>query len=170
MCRRTVLGPLHGSGVRQLVALDSPERGDTDTQSLVAFVTDDMLGVAQLPLDGNPYRYTCRRAHPRGIARLACADAMTRERYRSTADDDATTTTRTQVQFLFTAGGDESCVHMWRVDRAVVGRMVESGGEALEPFYSALPGGEWVGRRSRRVEGAGVVDSKDVLKSCKGDL
>ena len=67
MCRQTVLGPAYGDPIQRMALLPQPlihsEEGDQLTRYM-AFITNDKVGVAVLPMSGNPYHYMATIAHP----------------------------------------------------------------------------------------------------------
>ena len=67
MCRQTVLGPAYGDPVQQMLTLPQPVVKNEEGKQLeryMAFITHDKVGVAVMPMSGNPYHYMATIAHP----------------------------------------------------------------------------------------------------------
>jgi len=75
----------------------------------------------KLPLDGNPHKTMGLIAHPDEVRDLCC-----------TADG----------KYVFTCGGDDLAVNMWRVDVSPINQAIALGGEGIEPFIRLIEGGE----------------------------
>lgn len=114
MCRKTLLGPLFGSPVKNLVPVP---RGDR-AQHLLAFSTDNKVGIALCPLDGNPHQSMALIAHPAAVTNVV-------------SSHDGTT--------LFSVGG--ASVHMWGVNANVLSASCALKGEGGVPFINMLEGG-----------------------------
>ncbi|KAJ1548616.1 Cilia- and flagella-associated protein 251, partial [Cladochytrium tenue] len=114
-CRKTVLGPTFSGPVTALtVAPDLP----TAQAPLVAYAAlDRVVGLAVLPLDGNPHRASGVIAHPCKIAGIAFGTDSSR---------------------LLTAGVDDSSVHLWHVHGAALEAQIALGGAGIEPFLAML--------------------------------
>ena len=74
----------------------------------------------QLPLDGNPHKTMGLIAHPDEV-RDICASS--------------------DGKFVFTCGGDDLAVNMWKVDVSPIKHAVALGGEGIEPFIRLIEGG-----------------------------
>jgi len=118
MCRRTLLGPTYGSPLKKISVLATSDP-IKDTRYM-AYITHDKVGLHSLPVDGNPHRSMALIAHPQGVANLA---------------------TSYDGRFVFTAGGSDSCVHMWYINKDALEAQTMCGGEDLIPFYGLLDGG-----------------------------
>ena len=67
MCRQTVLGPAYGDPVQRMLMLPQPvvrNKEGEQTARYMAFITHDKVGVAVVPMSGNPYHYMATIAHP----------------------------------------------------------------------------------------------------------
>lgn len=117
MCRHTFLGPTYGSPVKQLVTL--PESPNSSSR-YVAYITKEKVGLIILPLDGNPHNSMALIAHPGGVHNAVCSS---------------------NGQYLFTSGGEDKSVLMWKVDTNSLQASAGLGGDGLLPFYSLLEGG-----------------------------
>jgi len=117
MCRYTYLGPTYGSPLRSLVPLpvipDAPNR-------YLAYTTYDKVGLIILPLDGNPHKSIALIGHPGEVHNLVCSH---------------------DGKHIFTCGGADTTVLMWKVDVHALEATASLGGEGLVPFYSLLEGG-----------------------------
>ncbi|XP_028400297.1 cilia- and flagella-associated protein 251-like isoform X2 [Dendronephthya gigantea] len=118
MCRKTLLGPTYGSPLRKLVML--PSENGCGGQHYMGYITENKVGLQILPLDGNPHKAMALIAHPSHVSNVV-----------SSYDGG----------YLFTAGGCDSCVVMWKVNSESLEASSQLGGEDLEPFYELLEGG-----------------------------
>lgn len=117
MCRYTFLAPTYGSPLQKMVVLP---KSSESTHRYMAYITIDMVGLIILPLDGNPYKSMALIAHPGKVHNIACSS---------------------DGKYLFTAGGADTSVLMWRIDVNALEATAVLGGEELIPFYSLLEGG-----------------------------
>lgn len=120
MCRKTLLAPTYGSYVQKMLPLPDDKSDKNKKTRLLSYITKYKVGLQILPLDGNPHKSVAVVAHPSGISHLA------------TSHDG---------KYLFTAGGKDSCVHMWSVSVNALEAAASLGGEGLTPFYGLLEGG-----------------------------
>ncbi|XP_063313061.1 cilia- and flagella-associated protein 251 [Pelobates fuscus] len=118
MCRKTLLGPTFGSPVRKMEVLSSHNHG-TD-KGFLAYITDDKVGLQILPIDGNPHKSMAVICHPGGVSNLACSF---------------------DGQYVFTCGGDDCTVMMWKTNLQSTEAIASLGGKDLIPFYGLLEGG-----------------------------
>ncbi|XP_063820543.1 cilia- and flagella-associated protein 251 isoform X2 [Pseudophryne corroboree] len=118
MCRKTLLGPTFGSPVRKMEVFSSCDRDPSN--SYLAYITDDKVGLQILPVDGNPHKSIALICHPDGVANVACSS---------------------DGQYVFTAGGKDCTVIMWKTNLQALEAAASLGGEDLMPFYGMLPGG-----------------------------
>lgn len=86
----------------------------------LCFVNEEKVGLIKLPLTGNPHNNVAFVAHPTGVSNMACSF---------------------DGRFIFTAGGKDSVVHMWIVNRDVLDAQALLGGKGVEPFCELLEGG-----------------------------
>ncbi len=114
--RRTCLGPTYGGEITKLKSISMP-RGD---KYLVYATNKKVIGLIQLPLDGNPNKTMGMIAHPDEVTDI-CA----------TVDG----------KYVFTCGGDDLAVNMWAVDVAPINQAVAMGGDKIEPFINLIEGG-----------------------------
>ncbi|XP_048412267.2 cilia- and flagella-associated protein 251 isoform X2 [Stegostoma tigrinum] len=94
MCRKTVLSPIYGSPVQKMEVLPF-SNGKENKTGYLAYITDDKVGLQTLPLDGNPHKSCAVICHGRMVSNIACSN---------------------DGSYIFTAGGDDCTVHMWKVD------------------------------------------------------
>ncbi len=114
-----VLGPTYSGPVVSFAPVAGTAGGDGP--QYVAYATSDkVIGLLQLPLDGNPNRGMGLIAHPGEVSALA-----------ATYDG----------RYLITAGGDDLAIHMWRVNTEVLDQAVVAGGSGIAPFEAVLEGG-----------------------------
>lgn len=120
MCRKTLLAPTYGSCVQKMLPLPDDKSDKNKRTRLLSYITKYKVGLQILPLDGNPHKSVAVVAHPSGISHLASSH---------------------DGKYLFTAGGKDSCVHMWSVSTNALEAAASLGGEGLTPFYGLLEGG-----------------------------
>ncbi|XP_053328771.1 cilia- and flagella-associated protein 251 [Spea bombifrons] len=118
MCRKTLLGPTFGSPIRKMEVLSS-DNPDT-SKGFLAYITDDKVGLQILPIDGNPHKSMAAICHPNGVANLACSH---------------------DGHYVFTAGGEDCTVMMWKTNLQALEAVASLGGNDLTPFYGLLEGG-----------------------------
>lgn len=86
----------------------------------MAYITADKIGLQKYPLTGNPFDSIALFAHPDGVANLA-----------SSFDG----------KYLFTTGGDNNNLFMWKINLPSLEAQSMLGGADLQPFYGLLDGG-----------------------------
>ena len=95
--------------------------GKDKTKRLIAFATrEKVLGLMCLPIDGNPFRYMGVIAHPGIIKDVKPA---------------------TNASYIFTTGGDDYTINIWRYNINPLIEAVENGGDGIKPFLNLLEGG-----------------------------
>lgn len=117
MCRHTFLGPTYGSPIQRIIPL--PKIHDAKHRYM-AYSTYDKVGLSILPLDGNPYKNMALIAHPKKVHNLVCSY---------------------DGKYVFTSGGHDSTVLMWKVNVDALEATAALGGEGLTPFYTLIEGG-----------------------------
>jgi Ca2+-binding EF-hand superfamily protein len=119
VCRKTTLGPTYGGALTRLLVL--PNTDNNQRNDYVVYSTaQKVVGLTQLPLDGNPNKAMGLIAHPSTISDIAVS---------------------CDGQFLLTAGGDDMTINMWAINTSVVDAAVEDGGAGLAPFAGLIEGG-----------------------------
>ncbi|XP_073482914.1 cilia- and flagella-associated protein 251 [Aquarana catesbeiana] len=118
MCRKTLLGPTFGSPVRKMEVF--PSNDQYASKGYMAYITDDKVGLQILPIDGNPHKSMALICHPDGVANAVCSP---------------------DGQYVFTAGGNDCTVFMWKTNFQSLEAVASLGGDDLIPFYGMLPGG-----------------------------
>lgn len=140
ICRRTTLGPTFGGAVNGLVAVVRHDQSDEFQQNtreslnescqarygvqagasdLLAYSTRSrVLGLVKLPLDGNPNKLMGFIGHSDEISALAGSSCG---------------------RYIFTAGGADPTVCMWRVRPSVLDAAHAAGGHGNDPFLALLP-------------------------------
>ncbi|KAM9329614.1 cilia- and flagella-associated protein 251 [Gastrophryne carolinensis] len=119
MCRKTVLGPTFGSPVKKMEVF--PSNNQYASKGYLAYITDDKVGLQILPVDGNKHKSFALICHPNGVANVVCSS---------------------DGQYVFTAGGNDCTVIMWKTDFQALEAVASLGGDDLLPFYGMLPGGK----------------------------
>ncbi|XP_077149247.1 cilia- and flagella-associated protein 251 [Ranitomeya variabilis] len=118
MCRNTFLGPTFGSPIRKMEVF--PSYNQDSGKGYLAYIIDDKVGLQILPVDGNPHKTMALICHPDGVANIVCSS---------------------DGQYVFTAGGKDCTVMMWKTNLQSLEAIASLGGEDLIPFYGMLPGG-----------------------------
>ena len=116
--RRTCLGPTYGGEITKLKLLDEHSRDGK--QYLLYATSKKVIGLIQLPLDGNPHKTMGLIAHPDEVQDI-CASA--------------------DGKYVFTCGGSDLAVNMWYVDVAPIEQAIAMGGEGIDPFIQLIEGG-----------------------------
>jgi len=118
-CRRTTLGPTYGGPLNKLLPLPSSQH-DNETHYIAYGTHHKVVGLMQLPLDGNPNKAMGLIAHPGEVSGVA-------------ASFDG--------RFLLTAGGSDLTVNLWAVHTEALDAAVAKGGNGVEPFLGLIEGG-----------------------------
>jgi len=120
--QRTVIGPTYGGPLTRMLLLNQErEEGQEAGPRFVAYATHDkVIGLMQLPLDGNPSKSMGLIAHPAEVSDLA-----------ATWDG----------RHLITAGGADNSIHLWKVEPSALEAAGQAGGMGVEPFVNQLDGG-----------------------------
>jgi len=118
-CRKTALAPTYGGPVCKMVPVY--QEGDGEEQFMLYATHEKVLGLVQLPLDGNPNKCMGLIAHPGQIASISVDY---------------------QGQYAFTCGGHDLTVNQWLIDPQPVASASIMGGSGIEPFVKLIEGGE----------------------------
>ena len=114
---KTSLGPCFGGPIQVMRVVPGKDK----TKRLIAFATrEKVLGLMCLPIDGNPFRYMGVIAHPGIIKDVKPA---------------------TNASYIFTTGGDDYTINIWRYNINPLIDAVENGGDGIKPFLNLLEGG-----------------------------
>jgi len=125
--RRTCLGPTYAGEITKMQLLDQ-----MNGEKYLCYSTEEkVIGLVKLPLDGNPHNTMGLIAHPKEVTDI-CA----------TVDG----------KWVFTCGGDDLAVNMWKVDVSPINQAIAMGGKGIEPFVNLIEGG---------LEGQTYQDMKD---------
>ena len=116
--RRTALGPTYGGEIVKLKLLNvTPE----PTGKYLCYSTNKkVIGLIKLPMDGNPNKTMGLIAHPDEVTDICCSN---------------------DGEYVFTCGGSDLAVNMWKVRVAPIEQAIAMGGEGIEPFINLIEGG-----------------------------
>ncbi|EER08870.1 conserved hypothetical protein [Perkinsus marinus ATCC 50983] len=126
-CRSTSLAPILGGPLERMVPLPRPDRSRRDgrcwtDRRLVR--KDQVLGIIQLPLDGNPHKYMGIIAHPGKVAAMAVSY---------------------EGKYVFTVGGADLTLNQWAVNTesmATVSSLAKAADfDGIESYMSMIEGG-----------------------------
>jgi Ca2+-binding EF-hand superfamily protein len=120
--QRTALGPTYGGPLTRMILLNADaEAVEGESPRYVAYATHDkVVGLLELPLDGNPNKAMGLIAHPGEVSDLAAS---------------------WDGQWLLTAGGEDRSIHLWKVEAKALEAAGRAGGEGVAPFVAQLDGG-----------------------------
>lgn len=118
-CRKTALAPTYGGPVARMAPVYTD--ADGEEQFMLYATHEKVLGLVQLPLDGNPNKCMGLIAHPGQVAAISVDY---------------------QGQYAFTCGGNDLTVNQWLIDPQPVANASVMGGSGLEPYVKLLDGGE----------------------------
>ncbi|KAI8920548.1 WD40-repeat-containing domain protein [Entophlyctis helioformis] len=113
LCRKTVLGPTFGGHINNLSLIPAP----VESKYLAFSTNNQVIGVAKLPLDGNPYKTMGIIGHPGQVSNLACS-------YNGA--------------YILTAGGPDGVVNLWTINVSALEAQTALGGEGLDPYLNML--------------------------------
>jgi WD40 repeat protein len=114
---KTSLGPCFGGPITLMRVVPGKDKD----KRLIAFSTKEkIMGLMSLPIDGNPYRYMGVIAHPGDIKNIKSTHTF---------------------NYLFTTGGSDYTINIWKYNPNPLIDVVQSGGEGIEPFLNLLEGG-----------------------------
>lgn len=91
-CRKTCLAPRYGAPVSKMLLVPTVATGDAQKAAYIFTTGERILGMGQLPIDGNPNKILGVVAHPLEITGLAISH---------------------DGRYIFTAGGMDLTVNMW---------------------------------------------------------
>ncbi len=115
-CKTTLLGPAYGVPVSKMVFFPNADR-----PSFMAFAsTEKILGISKVPFNGNPNKVVATLAHPGTISDL-----------KISCDGN----------YLFTAGGSDMSVCMWKLDPKVIESKMVTNGKEIDDFVAHVEGG-----------------------------
>ena len=117
---RTVVAPTYGGPLTKMVLLCHEEEGVSAMRYAAYATHDKVIGLMQLPFDGNPSKSMGLIAHPGEVSDLAAS---------------------WDGRWLITAGGADHSIHLWAVDDTALDGAAKQGGVGIEPFVSQLDGG-----------------------------
>jgi len=118
-CRKTALAPTYGGPITRMTPVY--KEGDGEEQFMLYATHEKVLGLVQLPLDGNPNKCMGLIAHPGQISAISVDY---------------------QGQYAFTCGGNDLTVNQWLIDPHPVASASVMGGNGIEPFVKLVDGGE----------------------------
>jgi len=120
-CRKTALAPTYGGPIAKMQPVYRNPGIDGEDQFMLYATHEKVLGLVQLPLDGNPNKCMGLIAHPGTIAAISVDH---------------------QGHYAFTCGGNDLSVNQWCIDPQPVANASFMGGSGIEPFVKLLDGGE----------------------------
>ncbi|CAM9670144.1 unnamed protein product, partial [Chrysoparadoxa australica] len=118
-CRRTSLGPTFGGPMNRLLRIDHLyEDGHLAPTEFAAYSTHEkVVGLIMMPLDGNPHKAMGLIAHPGQISDVAVSG---------------------DGSFLFTAGGPDLTVNMWRINTDIIKAQAEASAGSIDSYVEQL--------------------------------
>jgi cilia- and flagella-associated protein 251 len=116
-CLKTVLGPTFGGPLCNIQVVPAQASSGSRTRVLVFSCHERVVGMIQLPLEGNPREAIALVAHPGEVASMCVSH---------------------DGKYLFTAGGRDCAVHQWRLQPEAA---VVPGGGKLSHFIDVIEGG-----------------------------
>jgi len=114
-CVKTVLGPTFGGPLSKVKTV--PAQPGAMSRCLVYATSEKVVGLIKLNLDGNPRSAMGLLAHPLEITSMSVSH---------------------DGRYLFTAGGRDCSVHVWKID---CDSLVVDHSKSLEHFISVIEGG-----------------------------
>lgn len=119
-CRKTALAPTYGGPIAKMEPV-LKDGQDGEDQFMLYATHEKVLGLVQLPLDGNPNKCMGLIAHPGQIAAISVDF---------------------KGEYAFTCGGSDLTVNQWLIDPQSVANVSMMGGSGIEPFVKLVEGGE----------------------------
>jgi len=120
-CRKTALAPTYGGPIAKMQPVYRDAGVDGEDQFMLYATQEKVLGLVQLPLDGNPNKCMGLIAHPGQISSISVDH---------------------QGHYAFTCGGNDLTVNQWYIDPNPVANASFMGGSGIEPFVKLVEGGE----------------------------
>ncbi|TNN20987.1 Cilia- and flagella-associated protein [Schistosoma japonicum] len=121
MCRKTV--SLFPEGIEYTKVIPLISQADASSYFMVC-ISKERLGLIMLPIDGDPLKYTNIIAHPSNGRGVGHAQGLAIDR---------------NGHYAFTAGGPDSCVHMWMLNPSVLEKTITTANCMKKRFYNFLP-------------------------------
>lgn len=116
--KQTSLGPTYGKPICKLRVVPGVDKD----KRMLAFSTESKIfGLLYLPLDGNPYRMMGVIGHPGRIQEMK---------------------TSKNLDFIFTTGGTDYVINVWKHNVNPLQETVSTGGEGIAPHLTLLEGGK----------------------------
>ena len=120
-CRKTTMYPSYGGVIDKMIVIG---QNDPELCPFLAFsASEKIVGLAKLPLTGNPDKMMGIVAHPGVISGITCSN---------------------DSKYLFTSGGTDLSINMWQIDFSIF-EDVETYQSDIEvemaAFYTLLEGG-----------------------------
>ncbi|KAF5400599.1 WD repeat-containing protein 66 [Paragonimus heterotremus] len=120
MCRKVVMAYPQAIQYYKVLPLPSDPLA---TAHFLLCMSEERLSLVMLPLDGDPLKNTNLIAHPSGKRGSGKASAL------AVSNDG---------RYVFTAGGPDTCVHMWGVNPKILEDRVLNACEVKRRFYDLL--------------------------------
>jgi WD40 repeat protein/Ca2+-binding EF-hand superfamily protein len=115
-CIKTILGPTFGGPINNIMVV--PAQPGAVNRCLVYSTHEKVVGLMKLPLDGNPRSAMGLLAHPLELSAMCVSH---------------------DGRYLFTAGGRDCSVHMWRVNGDAL--VIDGGQSRVDHFIDVVEGG-----------------------------
>lgn len=116
--KQTSLGPTYGKPINKLRIIPGIDKD----KRMLAFSTESKIfGLLYLPLDGNPFRMMGVIGHPGKIQEIK---------------------TSKNLDFVFTTGGSDYIINVWKHNIHPLIDAVGNGGEGITPHLTLLEGGK----------------------------
>jgi WD40 repeat protein len=141
VCRRTCLAPTFASPVNSIKLVPNSAPGENEEDALAAHADDGekepvngssatrylaystaekVVGLIQVPFDGNPHKSIGLVAHPGHVTGIDVSF---------------------DGKHMVTAGGQDLALNLWRIDTSYLARAVDRAGQGVEPFFDLIEGG-----------------------------
>ncbi|KAK4470367.1 hypothetical protein MN116_005929 [Schistosoma mekongi] len=120
MCRKTVSSFPQGIEYTKVIPLISQANASS---YFMVCISKERLGLIMLPIDGDPLKYTNIIAHPSNGRGVGQAQSLAIDR---------------NGHYAFTAGGPDSCVHMWILNPGVLEKTITTANSMKRRLYDFL--------------------------------